>query len=378
MSPLQPDSSAFVAQTLPGVSRTFALGISLLSQPLRDQVGVAYLLCRVLDTLEDAGGDDREHRIELLRGMAALFGDAAQPGFDGRAAGLAERIAWTFSGRSSASEREERDFQLCADAPRVLAAYLEFAPSSRALIAGPVSEMASGMADTLARESVQPVGNAPFQLQSAEDLRDYCYFVAGTVGKLLTALFAAERPAVAAARAALEADAVSFGLGLQMTNIIRDVTDDLKRGVVYVPAQALSQQGLDVQQAIADPSGMAARGVIAALALGATHELDRAQHYTLTLPPQDTDLRLFCALPLVLALRTLARVTTDAATFDPGAHAKVSRLEVADLYAECAAAAPTNTALGTLFARERAALDGALHASLGSRPSAAAAHAHHP
>ena len=47
------ESIAYCRKALPLTSRTFALGIELLKDPLRDEIGVAYLICRVLDTIED-------------------------------------------------------------------------------------------------------------------------------------------------------------------------------------------------------------------------------------------------------------------------------------------------------------------------------------
>jgi len=50
----QPDRElAYCRRILPRVSRTFALGIELLGEPLRDITTVAYLICRILDTVED-------------------------------------------------------------------------------------------------------------------------------------------------------------------------------------------------------------------------------------------------------------------------------------------------------------------------------------
>ncbi|MBL8742584.1 MAG: squalene/phytoene synthase family protein, partial [Myxococcales bacterium] len=44
---------AFCDEVLPGVSRTFALSIQALVPELREAICVAYLLCRIVDTVED-------------------------------------------------------------------------------------------------------------------------------------------------------------------------------------------------------------------------------------------------------------------------------------------------------------------------------------
>ena len=86
-------------------------------------------------------------------------------------------------------------------------------------------------------------------LGSVEELDRYCYYVAGTVGHLLTALFWQHHgKGTAARRARLEALATSFGLGLQLTNIIKDIADDRQRGRSYVPRQLTELVGINPEQ----------------------------------------------------------------------------------------------------------------------------------
>ncbi len=60
-------------------SRTFALTIPLLPPPLRDAMGVAYLLMRAADTLEDTEGWSREHRIDCLLRFATITRGGCAP-----------------------------------------------------------------------------------------------------------------------------------------------------------------------------------------------------------------------------------------------------------------------------------------------------------
>ena len=67
---------AFVAKHLQGVSRTYAIVVPMLPMPLADAVGVAYLLMRIVDTLEDAPQLTAEERVRELRRLeAVLAGD---------------------------------------------------------------------------------------------------------------------------------------------------------------------------------------------------------------------------------------------------------------------------------------------------------------
>src|SRR5579859_5156289 len=63
---------ATLDEHLERTSRTFALTIPLLDEPLRRQVTIAYLLFRIADSLEDAELP-REKRLDLLEGFGALI-----------------------------------------------------------------------------------------------------------------------------------------------------------------------------------------------------------------------------------------------------------------------------------------------------------------
>ncbi|MDB5838833.1 MAG: Phytoene synthase [Herminiimonas sp.] len=68
-------------------------------------------------------------------------------------------------------------------------------------------------------------------------LRRYCWHVAGVVGILSASIFGATRPAT------LEY-AEKLGLAFQLTNIIRDVGDDARKGRIYLPVNELQQFGV--------------------------------------------------------------------------------------------------------------------------------------
>jgi phytoene synthase len=70
------------------------------------------------------------------------------------------------------------------------------------------------------------------------DLELYCYRVAGTVGLMITPVAGYVRGSPA-----LE-HAKTLGTAMQLTNILRDVGEDLRRGIVYLPEEDLARFGL--------------------------------------------------------------------------------------------------------------------------------------
>lgn len=77
--------------------------------------------------------------------------------------------------------------------------------------------------------------------QSLDDLVTYCRCVAGSIGRLSLGVFAPALSAMEFARAAELADAL--GIALQLTNILRDIREDLSIGRVYLPKQDLAVFG---------------------------------------------------------------------------------------------------------------------------------------
>jgi phytoene synthase len=73
--------------------------------------------------------------------------------------------------------------------------------------------------------------------ETFDELRHYCACVAGTIGRLCVAIFGSADPA-AALRHADE-----LGVAMQLTNIVRDVLEDLENGRVYLPAEDLRRFG---------------------------------------------------------------------------------------------------------------------------------------
>jgi len=77
-----------------------------------------------------------------------------------------------------------------------------------------------------------------------EGLRLYCHRVAGVVGTLSAGIFADGRQDCARF-------AESLGIALQLTNIIRDVGDDARRGRIYLPLDDLQRFGVPAHRILA-------------------------------------------------------------------------------------------------------------------------------
>jgi 4,4'-diapophytoene synthase len=165
-------------------------------------------------------------------------------------------------------------------------------------------------------------------LARSSDLDDYCYFVAGVVGEMLTELFCDYSPDIAKRRAALQSLAASFAQGLQMTNILKDVWEDRSRGACWLPQEVFARHGIDL--AHVSPEHYDARfGSGMRELIGVAHaHLRNALAFTLLIPGEETGIRRFCLWAIGLAVLTLQKIRRNP-QFTSGAQVKVSRSAVA-------------------------------------------------
>jgi farnesyl-diphosphate farnesyltransferase len=320
------------AQLLEGVSRTFAFTIPQLPGGLRETVTNAYLLCRIADTIEDdpvldAGEKDRFH---------VAFIDAAETG---RGAEDFARALWPRLAPGTIAA----EIELVRSSPRVLRTTNRLRPSQRDAILRCLTTMSRGMGNFERSRSRSG-------LDDLAEYERYCYFVAGVVGEMLTDLFCDHSPRIDSRSEELGARAVSFGLGLQMTNILKDVWDDYADGVCWLPRDVFAAHGynLDELQPHHNGNGHAFAASMRTL-VGVTHaHLRQALEYTLLIPRSETGIRRFLIWAALLAVSTLRKIAANP-LFTSGAEVKVSRRQVAAIVASSGAVIRSNFGLSTLF-----------------------------
>ena len=300
---------------LPRVSRTFALCIRFLPDGVRRPVLLSYLLCRVADTVEDDPELTPPRKRELLDLFACALND---PAVD------LKEFATALPGRRDA------DAQVAGRADLVVELLHEQPLAVREAVVPWVEEMCRGMAEfASSRPLVTQDGASLRFLETEADLDRYCYFVAGTVGHLLTALFTTLRPRITP-KAATQLDALAedFGAGLQLVNILVDVANDRQRGVSYVPETVYRAEGLMAADLLSPAQQPRARAALARVAARARQRLQQAREYCLIMPRTEYQLRLFCLVPYYLALRTLRALEHDGQYPAAGQRVKIGRSAV--------------------------------------------------
>ena len=274
------------------VSRSFALCVPELHPPFRDHVALAYLLFRVLDTIEDAPFADKatqQRQFERLRGFLREMPTAPE----------LDAFAAAFPAQITAGERA-----LLGETRVLLEEGYALPVSVRTATFHALDRMALGMAAYMRRP-------APLHLVDVEDVTRYCCFVAGVVGEMLTSVWAIYHQAVAPPTML----AYHFGLFLQKVNILKDQAEDEAAGRFLVPDRdaLLASLARDAQGALA---------------------------YLQAIPRGDR-YRIFCAWSLMLGAVTVAQLDGPK---------RSRRTEVSELLANISAIVDDDDALARQFA----------------------------
>jgi farnesyl-diphosphate farnesyltransferase len=171
-----------------------------------------------------------------------------------------------------------------------------------------------------------PVDGKVRALQSAGELNEYTWLVAGCVGEFWTKLCAEEVPEVFAPGVTQEQMidwGVRFGKGLQLVNILRDVGKDLQMGRCYFPATELAAHGVSPADLPGAPSKL--MSVMQPWRERCREHLDCGLLYLDAL--QHKRLLFATSLPLLIGIRTLALIE-HAIPEELLQGVKVSRVEV--------------------------------------------------
>ena len=261
---------AYQKAILGSVSRTFALTIPLLPPAIEVVVGNTYLLCRIIDTIEDAAELSPIDKQELSKlFLEAVLGAISVETF----------VSPCLEALKNYSNVDELD--LIAHTPTVLRILHTFPDADQAAISRCVCIMSDGMSHFHGRQTQEG-------LKDLAEFEEYCYVVAGVVGELLTSIFSNYSTEFAKQIEGHEQLAIAFGQALQMTNILKDSPADRARGVSWKPASMTQTALLKI----------------------AYEKLQNSMRYILLIPGNEIGMRRFCFLAFGLAVMTLEKIAT--------------------------------------------------------------------
>jgi farnesyl-diphosphate farnesyltransferase len=286
------------------VSRSFYLTLRVLPRSINAQLSVAYLLARAADTVADTRLVSVPKRLQALLQLRKSIQETCEgrmtriPDFGG----LAETQNPTESSGTSAERILLKRVGAILDTLRA------FAIEDRQHIHDVLSTITRGQEMDLIRFGTASEDQI-VALDTDADLNEYTYCVAGCVGEFWTKMCRAHVfPDARLNEQVLMNKAVRFGKGLQLVNILRDLPKDLRQGRCYLSKDRLASHGMKPQDLL-EP---AAIGRFRPLYIGCLQEAEAhllaGWQYTTMLPFPHMRIRLACAWPILIGLRTLAQL----------------------------------------------------------------------
>ena len=320
---MQPGAMPLLTDLLKAVSRSFYLTLRVLPAAVRPQIGLAYLLARTTDTIADTELVPVARRLAALHELRAriLDGNVATVSFKL----LVNELAAAQPQNPGGGTNAER--VLLDRAGEAVGLLENFPLADRQLIRAVLTTITNGQELDLNRFTAARADNI-VALESDADLDDYTYRVAGSVGEFWTKMCRAHLfPAAPLDDAALLRDGVRFGKGLQLVNILRDLPRDLRQGRCYLPAERLARVQLAPRDLLDSANAPRLRPAYDELLDLAEAHLAAGWSYTNALPRSAMRVRLACAWPILIGVKTLARLRREN-PLDAERRVKVSRAEV--------------------------------------------------
>ncbi len=297
---------------LEGTSRSFFLSLKELPKPIRSQVSLLYMLARTSDTIADSKDGTLEERLIALES----FNEYSKGNTD-KAPNL----------HSLASQQTNDSEGLLLDKVEEVTSMIgKFSESDQEAIRRCLGIIIGGQKLDLERFSVS--GKRIIPIENEEELDDYAYRVAGSVGEFWTRMSLAHLFQI---NSELEKElfehGIRFGKALQMINILRDIPSDLSLGRCYIPRESLFEFELTPEDLL-NPEKMSQFRPLYDRYLDLTDShFGAAIKYIEMIPHTQFRFRGACMLPVIIGKRTAAKLR-EGNVLDSRNRIKIDRTEI--------------------------------------------------
>jgi farnesyl-diphosphate farnesyltransferase len=359
-------AAPLLTDLLKAVSRSFYLTLRVLPAQVRPQLGLAYLLARATDTIADTQVVPVVQRLAALRELRerilgrhtqtldftqlALSQDSERTA--PRPDGTTPQVEHGKTGNLDASHGTNAERILLERIEEALAVLNQFTAEDQQRIRDVLAVIVGGQELDLQRFGAASAASIA-ALRTAAELDDYTYRVAGCVGEFWTRMCRAHVfPSANLDDAALLRDGVRFGKGLQLVNILRDLPRDLRHGRCYLPLGQLTRISLVPEDLLQPRMAERLRPLYNEWLDAAEAHLAAGWSYTNALPRSAVRVRLACAWPVLIGIRTVARLRGEN-PLDAERRVKVSRAEVKRIMSRTVLHYPFARSWARLFERAR-------------------------
>jgi farnesyl-diphosphate farnesyltransferase len=303
----------YLDDTMLKVSRSFAIVVPSLEEPLNHCMATAYLICRVVDNIEDCTQPFawKQQRFQEFHQLIEEPASAPQ------ILGVWGQESWP------GLTQDESEMMGKGGGLSLWEIYARIPERTRATVRRWVSQMADGML-RVEDPDQRPllVNRGGVRVLAAEtDYNEYCFYVAGTVGHMATELVVVHYGLAEDVATKLLATCEACGRGLQKTNILKNYAEDLGRGISYLP-YTWHREAEYAPLSLAGAPAEWKRKVIEDV----VRELHDATEYVLALPYDAAGYRMASLMSLLPAYQTLLLASKrHSSLFTSAHHVKISR-----------------------------------------------------
>ncbi len=325
---------------LKDVSRTLYLSINILPDCLKASMAVGYLVARTMDTLVDCPAitpQAKRGMLDLFRGLEDKKNAAALSGMIKQAAPAVPDL---------------KEKALLARFEKIAGLYASFPEPELVPLQALVNGVASGM-----EMDLDTFGASLSALRSEADLERYCAFIGGEPGVFWARLYGTtiRRNSINPGDFPSEKDAALIGSALQITNILKDLSADLRIGRCYLPQSDLDSVKLGPSDLLKPENMAALRPIVYKWILWAVTRLDPCERFLASIPKTELAMRAAFIWPVYWAMDTLQAIAM-ADILSPAGRPKIKRSRIYSTIASTPAPLLSNTAFARSYRFRREVL----------------------
>ena len=217
------------------VSRSFYLSMKVLPLEMREPVSLGYLLARASDTIADTASVPQELRLELLEKFRKRVFEKGEGSGD----------FFTHLNKEFIPHQDhEGEKQLLVKLQNCFEGLKEMERANQHFVTTVLGHITNGQKWDIERFG-DKTSDEPGFVETAEELEQYTYRVAGSVGEFWTDVgyanggwhFSREETVI------MKDLGRQYGQALQLVNVLRDLGEDLRNGRCYLPKNELIEKG---------------------------------------------------------------------------------------------------------------------------------------
>jgi len=307
---------SYCRSILQNVSRSFALTIPLVEKNILVPILVGYLEARILDSFEDErfGKVEKRKRIENIKKVISVIKDPdtikSKRDIDEISRAAADVIS------------NPHYLDLAQNIGKVMEVHKTMDQDAKSSISFWFERMSEGMRKYINK-----------RIETFEELDEYCYYVGGTVGGMLTDLIVnRSNEAVPEQIRVLRREQRGFGLFLQKVNIIRDFREDmLKNEKIFWPYQLFEEYGISPREALERRNERKSLAILERMIKNAEKHINSVKNYIKSIPMDFPGFRKASIINFLMGVETLRKMKGNPDVFFSERPVKIGRGAVMEI-----------------------------------------------